>query len=374
MTFREAMEHYRAGTASEEERLLVEQELEKSQLISEYLDSQWEEEPLVPTASPEELNQVRISLRKRNTRLVLTSLVLTTALLLGILLVGIPAVEALYWDPTVASYGSNYSTDLEVMLAVYAELICPEVNIIGVGSTKTGFASYDISIQYVDAHKGGDNHFATGSIVRNELTVSPGVLTSCAVNIFDRATYPFYAQNDNLKQRTLEQLSALPEYITVVAAVSFPEDKSIAEVLEFEDGLLNGNVGWTGIRSGPLDEQVLPLCGMNLSPFGAVRDNMNTAYPCLALFEEECTPEDWETHFKSLLRFSADQRAAGTGIQLRYPQASDRCYYTEVLEYVEENGVYSYGCYVSGTPATILALIDSGAVSQVWIQDLWIGR
>lgn len=36
-------------------------------------------------------------------------------------------------------------------------------------------------------------------------------------------------------------------------------------------------------------------------------------------------------------------------------------------------GIYSYGCYVVGTPETFLALIESGAVSQVWIQDLRIG-
>lgn len=42
MDFRTAMEHYQNDTASPEERRLVEEELEKNQLIAQYLDSQWE--------------------------------------------------------------------------------------------------------------------------------------------------------------------------------------------------------------------------------------------------------------------------------------------------------------------------------------------
>ena len=66
MTFKEAMEHYRAGTATEEQRQLVEEELEKSKLIAEYLDAQWEEEAIIPAAPEEEMKQVRKRLRKRN--------------------------------------------------------------------------------------------------------------------------------------------------------------------------------------------------------------------------------------------------------------------------------------------------------------------
>ena len=50
MSFKEAMEHYRAGTATQEERQLVEEELEKNKLIAEYMDAQWEEETIIPAA------------------------------------------------------------------------------------------------------------------------------------------------------------------------------------------------------------------------------------------------------------------------------------------------------------------------------------
>ena len=109
---------------------------------------------------------------------------------------------------------------------------------------------------------------------------------------------------------------------------------------------------------------------MNLSSWGSVRTEANGQYPYLDYKSSEKTPENLETHFKSLLRFSEDQVEKGTGIPLEHRMGQS--FYTEVLEYVEKNGIYSYGCYVIGTPETILALMESGAVSQVWIQDLWI--
>jgi len=370
MTFKEAMEHYRAGTASEEERQLVEQELEKSQLIAEYLDDQWDEKVSVPGAPTEEMKQVRKTLRRRNILIVLTSLVLSAALLLGAVYIGIPAAERLYWDPAISNYGSPYITDLELMLAAYTELFCPDVNVSNVTATKRGFAAYAITVQYWDTYRGGDGHFAIGTIEKGELSLPMGFLDMCAVNIFDRATYPFYPAREGYLEEIRAELEELPDYLTIVAAVSFSEDKSMEEVLAFQDSLIDGQVGWTAIRTGPLDEQILPLCGMNLYQWGSVREAVNEVYPCFDTKPVEITPENLETHFKSLLRFSADQAEKGTGIPQEYRMG--RCFYTDVLSYVEENGMYSYGCFVSGTPETFLALIESGAVSRVWIEDIWI--
>ena len=370
MTFKEAMEHYRAGTATEEQRQLVEEELEKSKLIAEYLDAQWEEEAIIPAGSVEEMKQVRKSLRKRNVLIVLTSLVLVAALALATVYIGIPAAESRYWDPAQNSYGMAYCEDLELMLAAYTELFCPDVNLVSVTSDRTGFARYDITIQYWDAHKGGDSLYAFGTIDKGVLDIPQGVLRHCSVNIFDRATYPFYPAGENWKENVTKKLEQLPEYVTVTAAVSFPEDKSMEELLAFHDSLKNGSVGWVGIRTAPGTEQLLPLCGMNPFSGGVVRSEINAHYPSFDLTADSIAPEKLSAHFQALLKFSADQATAGTGIDERY--TIHESYYTQALDYVTENGVYSYGCYVSASPAAILALIESGAVSSVHIEDIWI--
>ena len=372
MTFKEAMEHYRAGTATEEQRQLVEEELEKSKLIAEYLDAQWEEEAIIPAGSVEEMKQVRKSLRKRNVLIVLTSLVLVAALALATVFAGIPAAESRYWDPAQNSYGMTHYNDLELMLAAYAELFCPDVNLIGATSDKTGFAKYDITLQYWDANKGGDSRYVFGTIDKGVLDIPQGVLRHCSVNIFDRATYPFYPAGENWKENVTKKLEQLPEYVTVTAAVSFPEDKSMEELLEFRSSLERGYVGWVGIRTAPESEQLLPLCGMNPFVGGVIRTKINDYYPCFDLKQGYCTPESLSAHFQSLLQLSADQVRAGTGIDERY--TIHESFYTQVLKYVAENGVYSYGCYVCASPAAILKLIESGAVSSVNIEDIWISN
>lgn len=372
MTFKEAMEHYRAGTATQEERQLVEEELEKSKLIAEYLDAQWEEEVSVPVAPVEEMKQVRKSLRKRNVLIVLTSLVLVAALALATVYIGIPAAERRYWDPTQNSYGMTHYNDLELMLAAYTELFCPGINLIGATFSKTGFAKYDITLQYWDANQGGDNRYAFGTIDKGVLGIPQGVLHHCSINIFDRATYPFYPAGENWKENVTKKLEQMPEYVTVTAAISFPEDKSMEELLEFRSSLEHVFVGWVGIRTAPESEQLLPLCGMNPFAGGVIRSQINGHYPCFDLKGDYYTPENLTAHFQSLLQLSADQVDTGTGIDVRYTIYES--FYTQVLDYVAENGVYSYGCYVSASPAAILALIESGAVSQVWIEDIWISN
>ena len=78
MTFKEAMERYRAGTASAEEKQLVEAELEKHGLIAEYLDEQWDETAALSTPPAEEMRRVRKSLRRRNGIVVITSIKIGT--------------------------------------------------------------------------------------------------------------------------------------------------------------------------------------------------------------------------------------------------------------------------------------------------------
>jgi hypothetical protein len=50
----------------------------------------------------------------------------------------------------------------------------------------------------------------------------------------------------------------------------------------------------------------------------------------------------------------------------------DHNFYEEALAYVEENGVKAYGCIVTGSPKTLLALLDSGDILDMELMDAWI--
>ena len=46
--------------------------------------------------------------------------------------------------------------------------------------------------------------------------------------------------------------------------------------------------------------------------------------------------------------------------------------YTDILEYVEENGVMTYGVVVTATPQALLSLMDSEQVYEIRLIDGWI--
>ncbi len=366
MDFKTAMEHYRQGCADAAETALVEEELEKARLISEYLDQGWELEE----TPAEDMKPVKRRLRRRNAGIILTSLVLAAALLWGTVSFALPALEKTYWDPRSSSF-QDWRTDLELMFSAYAELFCPDYSVFDVRADRVGFASYGIGMTYWDTARGGDPLYQTCTLEKGELKLPANFWNYVPVNIFLDPKDPVYAMEAEHVQQTRERLSILPEYIRVRAAISFPEDKSMEELITFRDALPEGYLDWVGIRTTSDVQQATMLCGMNPFSGGVLRDAVNDVYPYFDVKLDDNNPEALEQHFATLLRFSQDQYNAGTGIQT--VNFAGDSFYQETLDYVGENGVYTYGGYLTASPETFLELLDSGAVSQVWIEDVWIG-
>ena len=390
MNFRDAMEHYRAGTASEEERQMVEQELEKMRLLEEYLDDRWDDssessgfcaadgvregagedagksEGDLESAAAE-LKSVRRSLRRRTVRIVLISLAVTAAVLLTVFYVAVPAAEKQYMDPETNSFGGDFNTDLELALAAYSELFVPDNSILSMKSTHTGFAEYELEIQYFNPAKWYENKYASGHLKKNVLGLPAEILMTCSPNIFERGCFGFDGFSEEQRSAIRKRLSQLPEYVKVYAAVSFPEDLTMEELVDFSDNLQDGTVGWVGIRHVEEDRQMLPLCGMQLFANGVVREGINDDYPMFEIKLSQWTGDDFRQHFQSLLKYLADWSDEDKEIGVNMGP-----YCESVLAYVEENGVYSYGCYLTASPQTILNLLDSGEITQVYMEDAWL--
>lgn len=383
MNFREAFEHYRQGTANEDERKLVEEELEKNRLICEYYEEEEQkEESLIGSEAPEgwnasapleetsiqELKKVRKNLRKRGAWLVLISLTLCAALFLAGTFVVLPAVENLYWDPETNNFHCEYSNDLELTLAAYSELFVPGQSVVSVNSKRTGFASFDIMIQYWDTALGGESSFSYGTLEKNELVLPLERLRTAPVNVFENACYPVYSLDEESRQNIREKLTSLPDYVRVEAAVSFAKDMDMESLIRFEESLEEAYIVWVGIRNCSKDQQRFPLSGM--APFigGTIRDGINEVYSYFEIKGESINAENLETHFKSLLKYYSDQEAKGRGVT----DTLGFDYYEDVLRYVEEEGIFSYGCYMVASPQVFLKLLDSGIVSQVWPENGWL--
>lgn len=324
----------------------------------------WEELPPLPD-NTDELKTIRKSLRKRSTATVLTCFLLAAALILGVF-----GAEKLFLHPESNTLGIEYSNDLSMAMIAYSELFAPSQTVTGMTYEKTGFASYSLSVQMYENYAMTDATYPSATLKRSKLEFPLGFWKWESANVFARASYPVYNLSEAYKHEIRERLEQLPDYILVRGRVSFPEDLTMAELLEFRDSLKDGYIGWVGIRNAPEDQQCYPLCGMKPFVGGYVWDQMNENYPCFDLYTQETNAENLETHFKSLLQLSLDQYNAGTGIDPGWNLHEN--YYEGVLNYVEENGVMTYGCYVVGSPELFLELLDSGTASQVWLQDAWI--
>ncbi len=382
MDFKTAIERYKNGTATEQERLLVENEMEKYLL----LESLIKEDPAIPGPSeiqgPSDVQHVRRRIRRRSIFQITISVFLTLMLLLGIIQIGVPAAENLYWQPEDSSFETEAS-DLTILLDTYSNLFCPAIDISSVSGNRTGFASYDLELRYIPAIEYPDLSYGKGTLEKGTLTIPesfwPTVyknrLRSGPMDRFNRAN-------------TVERLTGLPKYIRVGAFVSFAEDISMHELLRFRLALVRDNPDnlltqtvyyWTAIRCYDDTEEnyELPHCGLGTGGYVFVQD-MNMTYPN---FDGTQYPEDmsigmpvdspalakiYENQFTSQLSFMRDMCQQGRGI-------GDLTFYENALTYIEENGVNAYGCFIVCSPQSLLEIMEMENISGVFIEDFWLG-
>lgn len=382
MDFKTAIEHYQNGTATEAERLLVEDAVDKFLLLEALAKGD------APAEEPPEAEEgavfwnIRRRIRKRNALQIVTSVLLTLSLLLGILKIGIPAAESLYWGPEASSFGAE-SSDLLLVLDTYSNLFCPEIDIRSVKSTHTGFATYNLELEYFTAEEYPHCSYSNAALEKGNLsipegfwpTVSGNRLQSDPLDEFNRGLY-------------IKQLSQLPEYIRVSAFVSFSEDISMHALLSFRWDLVKDNPDdlltqtgyyWTAIRCHADTEEnySLPHCGLGTGGYVPARE-MNLVYPN---FDGTQYPGDmsqgipvvsstqaqiYENQFISQLSFMRDMCREGRGI-------GDQAFYENALTYIEENGIQVYGCFIVCSPQSLLEIMEMENISGVFIEDFWLG-
>lgn len=325
-------------------------------------ETQWEQ-----GLPPEnEMKQIRRTIRKRNWRIIIISVVLAAAILLISVFGIVPVVEQLYWNADEYSYG--HRSDLEASLYAYTELFNPGYTTAKVNYRHTGFASYDLEI-HLFSRTGQESRSVGGSLSRNRLEVDDFINNrTSAQNGFLRKTLPFPTLDQALTDSVRAQLEELPGYIRVEASLSFREDITMEELVAFKEEYPYMWITWIAIRATEPTTEWTPLCGM--SPFNysnPVFDGMYKDYPYFNPSNVHDAGQA-EQHFKALLQYSADLAEKGRGIA----PYDDWEIYQNALEYVEENGVMSYGVVVMATPEYLLEVMDHELISFVDLTDAWI--
>lgn len=337
----------------------------------------WEEVTPLPNMEAE-LKRIRKDIRRRNWRIVLTSLVLVIAVLFGAVKFAMPALESTYWDPTVCSYIDGV-TDLELSMNIYNELFGHGKHMLPLEVKKTGFADYSIDtffVEWKNMHSLSSLSSRTASVTTGELNFSTNFWHEFYPGIFgrDRTLKERYVSEN--KKYTINTLKELPDYIQVYASITFSEDLTMEQLSELDHAYSSSEARflWAILCSQDGSDEYRYPCGVHLTEYSSSRYNptlwKDTDYPDLFVDRDSWTPQAMEQHILSMLKFSADQLEQGTGVVC---ENDDPNYYQKVLDYFEENGIKTYGCYIIATPETLLDLIDSGIVYYTCLIDAWIG-
>lgn len=313
-----------------------------------------------------EIRAIQKTIRRRNWKIISTSVVLA-AVLLAVSVFGIiPWAESLYWNPDETTYKDR--TDLEITMNAYTELFTPGYDTSFVTDHRTGFASYELEIRLVSTAQ-DEVFIARGSLERNDLHLDYLFEKPEGKNyVISDWRLPVSAPTPSETEALRERLRTLSDYIRLEAAVSFTEDLSMEELLNFwrDAQELSMDITWVAVRSMELTDEWTPVCGMN---FGG-----GTYYPLVDL-DYRCfngpaamNAESLEHHFMSLLQYSADQVEKGRGIA---PYGEEGLY-ADILDYVKENGVETYGVVVTASPQVLLELMDHDLVRNIRLIDGWI--
>lgn len=334
----------------------------------------WKERASLPD-NDEELRRMKKSLKRRNWKLILSSTVLVLILLILGQTVILPAMEQQYWDPTVCSYLADVP-DTELSLAVYTELfghgkvlMVPEIQ-------KTGFAAYTIDSYYLEwesLNSLTDISYSRATIEKGQWNTEAALFQNMPAGTIYRDLASIQDLVDLNQEESTQKLQSLPEYVQVLASVTFSRDLSMKEL----DSLIhqytprNARFLWAALRTG---ETYAPSCGILLNEYASSHYQpefwKNTAYPDLFPERYNWSEKTMEQHVLSMLQFSADQVGQGTGL---VPDGTDSGFYQRALDHMKESGVKTYGCYVIATPEVLQELMTSSIIACISLEQAWIG-
>ena len=385
-SYKELFTKYKEGAATVEERQQVEEELERFEALSQYLEEEFhdgslEEEMNEPV--PKEVLDVE-KLVKRRLREVMLKGALLSLLLLGLIFYGLsPLVSTLYYNPMNESL-SSVEKDVSLDLAVLSELTMPEYASSSVYVETKGFGSYQMRYSITDL-------FDQNSLV-TEKKVVRGSVVETLNSLYDRE--PLFItpleimreEKESRKQREdiIELLSGLGSTNYGSVSVLFKNSLSMEELREFQTRYENIRLQWVAVENGQGVQTSSLVTGF--SPLGSRRsahlfsdETLLKEYPGLHLLDwlvhqgersedgASLEAEGYEKHYEALLYYALDRKS-------EISVHSERLKETEVLEesaaYVEEHGVRTYGVLLDGTVEDLLVLLEDEAVEWMEIKEM----
>ncbi|TCT17048.1 sigma factor regulator [Natranaerovirga pectinivora] len=371
MNFKVLFEKYKNNTASEEERKIVEEEIEKLKVLNEYMDESFDLDyeidikTNIDQNNKGELYKIRKSVKRRNRIIILSSVSIVLIIMVVFHSVIAPMLNKLYYNPDQKTY--SMTNDLSIILDSHVGLHYPNGSLVTVLANNTGIGKYSITISKNNTFEGKTEYYY-GDINKGKLDIESAFWRRGAiVNFFVNATYPPYYMREDEMENVIKRLENAPPYTLIEAYISFEELLSMNELAEIMN--VHKNIHWIGIRNSGEYKQVYPLIGIS-NKGGFIYEELNELYPhfntALIASKDQITGDILEQNFRSSLQFQINHSATLETLSSNFPT---KAYYENTLVYINENGIKTYGVVVQGTPDTILELTQLDGISGIRISN-----
>ena len=392
MNFKELMSKYKKGEASEEEKLLVEKELEKYEAIEEYLADIIDFDFNTSFRKDEEYRDESIEIKKsvnnRLRKVVLTSVGIMIALLLGIFFIISPLIDSLYYNPGKVTVG-EVEQDINFDMQAITELNYPGFALSSlVNVDRQGLGEYDIYYFRTNLFTEEINYVNSKLKRRNYITNHTSWINDKSFNFKTVRIPDWFNVEDSKeqKERVMNHVKKLSPVAYTSSWITFEKDLTMEELHQLQLKYRDINFVWVGVRiASPDDDTAWDLLGFITRPsIKATFDKPNVEkYPALDFMEwlvnpvgldHEATypePRGYELHFKDLLKYAIDRKDAINVLEGR-PNRHE--YYEKALNYVEENGVKSYGVLIYANAEDLIKLVQNEQILTLELNQVMASK
>lgn len=389
MNYEELLKKYRQGQTTEEETRRIEEDIEKFEAISVYLEETLEEERTGLEIEEADAKDIRRIKGKVNRKVFFYSFSGAAVLIAIILLINLICSQ-IFYNPN-KGIREIYGGDGQLMLdlSVYTEMHNPGYIVNQAHAEPDWFGKYGLSVTWGRLFT-GEEEKAYINLVRGKVKESGNVErsfkgTSIYHAIGTKLGMVIYEGKDDTSmdlakaelQNQQEHIAALPESAYLAVNITFPEVKTVEEILKFADQYQGVSIIYNYVES---KTGALQMNGFGFDRAGIIPDQteeINQKYPYLWTLGEDMDSGDraekWTLHYESMLKYLSER---GEFIDMMTDAVSgwSSVDYKEELETIKKEGIHIVGMQIHGKRQDILDIIASGEIDGMDILDVKVSE
>jgi hypothetical protein len=361
--FKEKLKAYAEGRLSEEEKLIMEKELEKLELYQEFLDEQdyinSSKQPEIPEYNIKSQDKI-IRKSKWKARLIIADIVI---LLISISLIVLRSLTASYYNFGNPNKVTLYTNAIKAAV----ETTIPNAKVHGSTFKAGSFFSSEIGVKY--SKEVGNEEISQDNVTVKFRFSKPSIITDLPLQ---QPVFYGYSENSepssensptSLEGTPWSRLDKLPEGTVSEAYITFNKLYETDEILQMFKNK-NLDLLWLAVYIGDLEEPNTYFIGFpHRNDFRQMRKNSPWPIETIPLYENGKLRNDY---FIKTLEYLSQYKNIARVVD---PMPD----YKAALDYVNKNGVKIYGATITGPTKEILKLKGDGQITGITVGEarLW---